>query len=142
MERYVPPFTVTVQMLGQVADIAEKIGRISGYRSFETKPHLRRNNRIRSVWSSVAIEANSLSLDEVRSVINGKTVIGPAKDIQEVKNAYKAYDLLGSFDPFSLKELKRLHGIMTYLTVQRSGVFRDHNEGQVYFYGAAAGTGA
>ena len=129
MERYVPPFTVTVQMLGQVADIAEKIGRISGYRSFETKPHLRRNNRIRSVWSSVAIEANSLSLDEVRSVINGKTVIGPAKDIQEVKNAYKAYDLLGSFDPFSLKELKRLHGIMTYLTVQRSGVFRDHNEG-------------
>ena len=92
MEGYAPPFTVTVQMLGQVAEIAEKIGRISGYRSFETKPHLRRNNRIRSVWSSVAIEANSLSLDEVRSVINGKTVIGPAKDIQEVKNAYQAYE--------------------------------------------------
>ena len=87
MERYVPPFTVTLQMMKQVAEIAEKIGKISNYRSFETKPHLRRNNRIRSVWSSVAIEANSLSLDEVRSVINGKTVIGPEKDIQEVKNA-------------------------------------------------------
>ena len=85
MERYVPPFTVTIQMMKQVAEIAEKIGRISNYHSFETKPHLRRNNRIRSVWSSVAIEANSLSLDEVRSVINGKTVIGPEKDIREVK---------------------------------------------------------
>ena len=87
MERYVPPFTVTIQMMKLVAEIAEKIGKISYYRSFETKPHLRKNNRIRSVWSSVAIEANSLSLDEVRSVINGKTVIGPEKDIQEVKNA-------------------------------------------------------
>ena len=129
MERYVPPFTVTIRMLMQVTEIAEKIGRISNYRSFEAKPHLRRNNRIRSVWSSVAIEANSLSLDDVRNVINGKTVIGPEKDIQEVKNAYQAYELLGSFDPFSLEELKRLHGIMTYLTVQQSGVFRNHGEG-------------
>ena len=129
MERYVPPFTVTIQMMKLVAEIAEKTGKISNYRSFETKPHLRKNNRIRSVWSSVAIEANSLSLDEVRSVINGKTVIGPEKDIQEVKNAYRAYELLGSFDPFSLEELKRLHGIMTYLTVQQSGVFRNHGEG-------------
>ena len=129
MERYVPPFTVTIQMMKQVAEIAEKIGKISNYHSFETKPHLRRNNRIRSVWSSVAIEANSLSLDEVRSVINGKTVIGPEKDIQEVKNAYQAYEQLGSFDPFSLEELKRLHGIMTHLTVQQSGMFRNHGEG-------------
>ena len=129
MERYIPPFTVTIQMLMQVAVIAEKIGKISNYHSFETKPHLRKNNRIRSVWSSVAIEANSLSLNEVRGVINGKTVIGPEKDIQEVKNAYQAYELLGSFDPFSLEELKRLHGIMTYQTVRQSGVFRDHGEG-------------
>lgn len=146
MERYVTPFTVTVRMMNQVAEIAEKIGRISNYRSFETKPHLRRNNRIRSVWSSVAIEANSLSLDEVRGVINGKTVIGPEKDIQEVRNAYQAYELLGSFDPFSLKELKRLHGIMTCLTVQQSGVFRDHNEGVFRgnrcIYGTASGTGS
>ncbi len=129
MERYVPPFTVTMQMLTKVADIAEKVGKISSYNSFKTKPHLRRNNRIRSVWSSVAIEANSLSLDEVRGVINGKTVIGPEKDIQEVKNAYQAYEQLGSFDPFSLEELKRLHGVMTNMTVRQSGVFRDHNEG-------------
>ena len=129
MERYVPPFTITNQMLMLVAQIAEKTGSVSNFHSFETKPHLRRNNRIRSIHSSLAIEANSLSLDEVRSVISGKTVIGPQKEIQEVKNAYHAYDQLGRFDPYSLEDLKRLHGIMTYLTVQESGVFRRHNEG-------------
>ena len=124
-----PPFTITNQMLMLVAEIAEKTGSVSNFHSFETKPHLRRTNRIRSIHSSLAIEANSLSLDEVRSVISGKTVIGPQKEIQEVKNAYQAYEQLGWFDPYSLKDLKRLHGIMTHLTVQESGVFRSHNEG-------------
>ena len=129
MENYIPPFSITNTMLSLVADIAEKTGRITNYRSFDTKPYLRRNNRIRSIHSSLAIEANSLSLDEVKSVIDGKTVIGPEKDIQEVKNAYQAYDMLGKFDPYSISDLKKLHGIMTYLTVQDSGVFRTHNEG-------------
>ena len=129
MEHYVPPFSITNQMLTLVAQIAEKTGKVSNYRSFETKPHLRRNNRIRSIHSSLAIEANSLSLDEVKSVISGKTVIGPQKEIQEVKNAYRAYEMLGQFDPYSLDDLKKLHGVMTYLTVQESGVFRNHNEG-------------
>ena len=129
MSKNAPPFSVTNTMLTLVAEIAEKTGRITSYRSFETKPYLRRNNRIRSIHSSLAIEANSLSVDEVRSVINGRTVIGPEKEIQEVKNAYQAYDMLGKFDPYSLKDLQKLHGIMTYLTVQESGVIRSHNEG-------------
>ena len=87
MDHYEPPFSITSQVLSLVAQIAEKTGRVSNYHSFETKPHLRRNNRIRSIHSSLAIEANSLSMDEVKSVINGKTVIGPQKEIQEVKNA-------------------------------------------------------
>ena len=127
--RYEPPFTITNKMLMLVAQIAEKIGQISNYRSFESKPHLRRNNRIRSIHSSLAIEASSLSLDEVRSVIAGKTVLGSQKEIQEVKNAYQAYDLIGSFDPHSVADLKKLHGIMTHLTVQESGIFRSGNEG-------------
>ncbi len=126
---YEPPFTITNKMLMLVAQIAEKTGRISNYRAFESKPHLRRNNRIRSIHSSLAIEANSLSLDEVKGVIAGKTVLGPQKEIQEVKNAYQAYDRIGHFDPYSVPELKNLHGIMTYLTVQESGVFRSGNEG-------------
>jgi len=129
MERYEPPYHITNTMLALVAEIAEKTGRIASYRSFEAKPHLRRNNRIRSIHSSLAIEANSLSMDEVKGVIDGKTVIGPQKEIQEVKNAYKAYDMLGSFDPYSLKDIQKLHGVMTYLTVQESGVFRTRNEG-------------
>ena len=125
MSKNAPPFSVTNTMLTLVAEIAEKTGRITSYRSFETKPYLRRNNRIRSIHSSLAIEANSLSVD----VIGGRTVYGPEKEIQEVKNAYQAYDMLGKFDPYSLKDLQKLHGIMTYLTVQESGVFRSHNEG-------------
>lgn len=129
MTDYTPPFSITNKMLTLVADIAEKTGRITSYRSFKTKPHLRRNNRIRSIHSSLAIEANSLSLDEVRGVINGRKVLGPEKEIQEVKNAYRAYDMLGQFDPYSVKDLKKLHGVMTYLTVGESGVFRSHDEG-------------
>lgn len=126
---YEPPFTISNRMLTLVAEIAEKTGRISNYRTFESKPHLRRNNRIRSIHSSLAIEANSLSLDEVKGVIAGKTVFGPQKEIQEVKNAYQAYERIGDFDPYSIDALKALHGVMTYLTVQESGVFRTGNEG-------------
>ncbi|MBR0184777.1 MAG: Fic family protein [Synergistaceae bacterium] len=127
--KYIPPFSITNTMLMLVGEISEKIGRIVSYRSFETKPYLRRNNRIRSIHSSLAIEANSLSLDQVRSVINNVAVIGPEKEIQEVKNAYQAYDMIGKFDPYVLENLQKLHGVMTYLTVQESGVFRSHDEG-------------
>ena len=126
---YQPPFTITNRMLMLVAEIAEKTGRISNYKAFESKPHLRRNNRIRSIHSSLAIEANSLSLDEVHGVIAGKMVLGPEKEIQEVKNAYQAYDMIGQFDPYDIAALKQLHGIMTHLTVQESGVFRAGNAG-------------
>ena len=121
--------TITNEMVSLVSSISEKLGQLSNYKSFESKPHLRKNNRIRSIHSSLAIEANSLSLDQVKSVIDGRLVIGPQKEIQEVKNAYKAYDEIGTFDPFSLDELKRLHGVMTYLTVDGSGTFRRGEEG-------------
>ncbi len=129
MDNYKPPFTISDLMVDLVSQISEKTGRITSYRSFESKPYLRRNNRIRSIHSSLAIEANSLSMDEVRSVIDGRTVLGPEKEIQEVKNAYQAYDMLDEFDPYSLRDLQKMHGIMTYLILQDSGVFRNHNEG-------------
>ena len=108
MASYQPPFAITNHMVKLVSEVAEKIGRLDRYQSLDAKPCLRRNNRIRSIHSSLAIEANSLSIDAVRGVIDGKTVIGPVKEIQEVKNAYRAYDELGKFDPFSIDELKRL----------------------------------
>ena len=89
MEPYVPPFTITNQMLMLVAEVAEKTGSVSSFHSFETKPHLRRNNRIRSIHSSLAIEANSLSLDDVRSVISGKTVLGRTRKSRRSKTPIK-----------------------------------------------------
>lgn len=126
---YIPPYQITDKILSFVADISEKIGKITERTNLDSKPHLRKNNKIKSIHSSLAIEANSLSLDEVRDVINGRTVIGKQKEIQEVKNAYAAYEEIGCFDVYSIKELKRLHGIMTKYTVEESGNFRRGEEG-------------
>ena len=129
MESYNPPFTITNEILTYVSSISEKIGRIVATSNLETKPHLRRNNRIKSIHSSLKIEANSLSLGQVRDVINGKTVLGEQKEIQEVKNAYAAYELFSEINPYSISDLKKLHGIMTKYVVAESGEFRRGSEG-------------
>lgn len=129
MKDYKPPFTITNEILAHVASISEKVGRITATCNMESKPHLRKNNRIKSIHSSLRIEANSLSLGQVRDVINGKTVLGEQKEIQEVKNAYTAYEKLGEIDPFSIRDLKAFHGIMTKYIVDESGDFRKGEEG-------------
>lgn len=129
MGEYKPPFTITNEILAYVSSISEKIGRISAISNLESKPHLRRNNRIKSIHSSLKIEANSLSLGQVRDVINGKMVLGEQKEIQEVKNAYAAYERFSEIQPFSIKSLKLFHGIMTKYVVEESGDFRRGEEG-------------
>ena len=94
MGEYKQPFTITNKILSYVSSISEKIGRITATGNLEAKPHLRRNNKIRYIHSSLKIEANSLTLGQVRDVINGKAVLGAQKEIQEVKNAYVAYEHL------------------------------------------------
>ena len=129
MSGYTPPYIITDKILSLVASVSEKVGRITERSNLDSKPHLRRSNKIKSIYSSLAIEANSLSLGEVKDVINGKTVIGAEKEIQEVKNAYAAYEEISKIDVYSLKELKRLHGIMTKYIVDISGDFRLGEEG-------------
>lgn len=129
MSNYTPPFTITNEILSYVSSISEKIGRISVVSDMDTRPRLRRDNRIRSVHSSLKIEANSLSLGQVRDVLDGKTVLGDPKDIQEVKNAYAAYDLISEIDPYSIKDLKRVHAVMTKYLLDESGRFRQGEEG-------------
>ena len=129
MEDYKPPFTITNQILSYVSSISEKIGRITATSNLESKPHLRKNNRIKSIHSSLKIEANSLSLGQVRDVINGKMVLGEQKEIQEVKNAYAAYEGVSQINPYSIKDLKKYHGIMTKYVVEESGDFRLGEEG-------------
>ena len=129
MGEYEPPFTITNEILSYVSSISEKIGRITAISSLETKPHLRKNNRIKSIHSSLKIEANSLSLEQVRDVINGRLVLGEQKEIQEVKNAYAAYESLSEINPYSIKDLKKFHGIMTKYLVEECGEFRHGEEG-------------
>lgn len=129
MENYKPPFTISDSMLEYAVSISEKVGNINTYRQLDTKPHLRRNNRIKSIYSSLRIEANSLSLSEVRNVINGKLVLGDRQEIQEVKNAYAAYEKIKEIDPYSIDDLKEIHGIMTAGIINESGSFRKGEEG-------------
>ena len=128
---YKPPFDITSKMLALCISITEKIGMINSYQSLKRMPILRKNNRIKSIHSSLLIEANSLSLNEVRDVIAGKIVVGPQKEIQEVKNAYKAYNMFNEFDGYSEKDLLKAHGILTYLVEEESGRYRNHGEGVV-----------
>ena len=129
LKDYRPPFTITNEILAYVSSISEKVGRITATVHMEAKPHLRKNNRIKSVHASLRIEASSLSLGQVRDVINGKTVLGEQKEIQEVKNAYAAYERIGEIDPYSIRDLKTFHGVMTKYIVEESGDFRRGEEG-------------
>lgn len=129
MKKYVSPFVITNKMLELISSIMKKIGKLDNYNNLNKMPILRRNNRIKSIHSSLAIEANSLSLNQVKDVIDRRIVLGPKKEIQEVKNAYEAYSKIKSVNPYSIKDLKYLHGIMTHLTINESGGFRKGNEG-------------
>ncbi len=129
MENYKPPFTITNEILTLVSSISEKLGQITATSSLEAKPHLRKNNQIKSIHGSLKIEANSLSLGQVRDVINGKTVLGEQKEILEVKNAYACYEKLSGINPYDMDDLKFYHGIMTKYLETEAGEFRPGDEG-------------
>lgn len=129
MTGYKPLFTITNEILSYTSSVSEKIGNLTAIGNMDAKPHLRRNNRIKSIHSSLKIEANSLSLGQVRDVIDGRTVLGEQKEIQEVKNAYTAYEHFSEIDPYSIDDLKKFHGMMTKYIVEESGVFRCGEEG-------------
>ena len=129
MEINYPPYTITDKMLNYVSDIMKKVGEANYFESLNRYPELRRKSRIRSIHSSLAIENNQLSLFQVEDVINGKPVIGEQKDIQEVKNAYNAYEQIDKVNPYSVEDLKKIHGILTFLIEKDAGKFRNHGEG-------------
>ena len=128
---YKPPFYITTKMLDSCISISQKIERISSYHSLKRMPTLRRNNRIESIHSSLAIEANSLSLDQVKDVINGNPVIGPQKEIDEVKDALKAYEIIEEYDPFKEKDLLKAHKLIAKTIDKECGRYRSHSEGVI-----------
>ena len=126
-----PPFEITNTMLDEIAEIAELVGHVNATAGMSTNPMLRRTNRIRSVYSSLAIEQNTLSLEQVTAVLNGKRVIAPPKDIAEVKNAYEIYEMMDSLNPYSVDDLLNAHAVMTKGLTEESGCFRSGPVGVV-----------
>jgi Fic family protein len=116
-------------MLSLSISITEKITSINQYQSLKRMPILRRNTRIKSVHASLAIEANLLSIDEVRDVINGKAVLGPKQEIQEVKNAYKAYEMIKTFEGYQEEDLLKAHKVLMDLIDDNAGNYRKKGVG-------------
>ena len=131
MKNKQPPFQITNKIIDDVAEISELTGRLSAHNHLSGNPNLRRTNRIRTIHGSLAIEQNSLSLEQVTAVLNGKHVLAPPKDIAEVKNAYEIYERLDELDPYSVDDLLLAHGIMTRGLVEESGMFRTRPVGVV-----------
>jgi Fic family protein len=124
-----PPYTITVKTADYLTKIAETVTRLEYGTGFKRDIKLHRKNRVRSIHSSLAIEGNMLSLDEVTDVIEGKLVAGKQAEVKEVKNAYEAYDRIMAFDPYAIKDFLKAHKLMTDGLVKESGEFRSGDVG-------------
>lgn len=126
---YTPPYTITSAILSQVAEIAAEVGRLEALGGQGTVPLLRRENRIRSIHASLAIENNSLSLEQVTAVVEGRRVLGKPSEIQEVKNAFTAYEALPEWNPASVIDLLAAHGLLMAGLDDDAGHFRSRAVG-------------
>lgn len=124
-----PIFTITPNMLLRCTEIMQLLGRYEGLMSPRPQPLLRRQNRIRTIRDSLAIEGNTLSLDQVSAIFDGKKVVGPSKEILEVTNAIKVYEKAPSFDPLSSKALLKAHGLLMKGLVEDAGKYRTTDVG-------------
>nr|WP_305135451.1 Fic family protein [uncultured Schaedlerella sp.] len=129
MSDYKPPFHMTDKMTFLIAEISEQVGRITVLQEGAISPHLRRENRIRTIHSSLAIEHNSLSLEQVTAILDGKRVLGNPNEIKEVQNAYEAYELMLRLDPSSVDDLLKAHKLMMNGLVPENGKFRSGGVG-------------
>ena len=121
---YIPPFSVSSEAINLIAEISGMIERYAIRLEQEDGLRLRKANRIKTIHSSLAIEGNTLTEGEVRDVIDGKNVVAPIKQIQEVKNAIATYELYPTLNPFSVEDLLKAHGVMMQALVEDAGRFR------------------
>lgn len=126
-----PPYSITPRILALVASISEKIGEVNAAYLSRPPTYLRKSNRIRTIHASLEIEGNTLSLDQVTAVIENKRVLGPQKDILEVKNALELYKVIADFDPGSLKAFLKAHGILMKGLLEQPGKLRGKEVGIV-----------
>ena len=126
---YTPPFTVTDDIMSLIAEIAELVGHLTATSDHLPTPHLRKENRIKTIQSSLAIENNSLTVDQVTAILEGKRVLGAPNEIQEVRNAIDAYELLLVLNPYKEKDLLRAHKLMMTDLVKENGRYRQGGVG-------------
>ena len=130
---YQPPFKITSKIIDYISRISEKIGEINSFENSPQQVKLRKENRIKTIHSSLAIENNSLTIEQITAIIDGKRVLGSPNEIQEVKNAVQTYELLLKLNPYEEKDLLKAHSLMMQDLVSNSGKYR--NEGVGIFDG-------
>ena len=126
---YIPPFTVSADAINMIAEISAQTERYAIRLEQADGLRLRKANRIHTIHSSLAIEGNTLSENEVRDIIEGKNVVAPVRQIQEVKNAIATYDLYKELDPFKVDDLLRAHATMMQALTADAGRFRRQGVG-------------
>lgn len=124
-----PPFEIDREVLQWVSTVSEKIGRLKETFILTSSPQLRKQNQIKSIHASLRIEGNTLSERQMTAIIQGQRVIGPAKDIQEVENALKAYDQMDSFKPHSQQSFLKAHKLLMQHLVPEAGNYRKQGVG-------------
>lgn len=123
-ETYNPPYTITNKIVDLIAGISELIGHITVTSGLNNNPKLRRANRIKTIQASLAIENNTLTVEQITALLNGKRILGTPAEIKEVKNAYEVYEQLLTFNPYSVSDLLKAHGILMADIVKNAGHFR------------------
>ena len=143
---YKPPFELNNEIVSLVADIAELAGRVTVSSQLNKNPQLRRKNRIQTIHGSLAIEHNTLTVEQVTAVINGKAVLAPPKDIAEVKNAFEIYELLDTLNPSNEADLLKAHSVLMRGLIDKAGEYRekpvgvvDSESGEIVHLGALPG---
>ena len=126
---YQPPFQLTHTMMRHVARIGERIGTWKAANQNQLVPELRRGNRIKTIQASLAVEQNTLTLEQVTAVIEGKTVLGLPKEIQEVRNAFTAYDALEHWHPQQIDDLLAAHALLLHGLIDDAGHWRSKGAG-------------
>lgn len=122
--KYQPPYTITSKIINLIAQISENIGRLTVLEEIQDSLKLRKANRIRTIQGSLAIEGNTLSTEQITAILNGKTVIAPPKEVQEVRNAIKAYEAFQQWQPSQEKDLLQAHQILMTGLIDEVGQYR------------------
>lgn len=126
-----PPYELNAEFLMLVSEVSQKLGAVQAVVLPKQPPSLRRRNRIKTIQASLAIEGNTLSIEQVTDIVDNKRVLGPAKDIQEVKNALAVYDRFSDWKPFSERSFLSAHRLLMQGLVDQAGSYRTSSVGIV-----------